>query len=119
MWDGGAARARLSASEAELDQARAAYRSTLLTALQEVEDALVALQSDSERSAALAEAAAAAETAAQLAGLRFRSGLVDFQTVLETQRSQLAVQDAVASTRTELASGHVRLFKALGGGWTE
>lgn len=117
VWDGGAARARLSASEAELDQARAAYRSTLLTALQEVEDALVALQSDSERSAALAEAAAAAETAAQLAGLRFRSGLVDFQTVLTTERAQLLTQDAWVSARADWSASHVRLFKALGGGW--
>jgi outer membrane protein, multidrug efflux system len=117
VWDGGGARARLTASEAALDQARAAYRGTLLTALQEVEDALVALQSDAERSAALAEAAAAAETAAQLAGLRFRSGLVDFQTVLTTERAQLLTQDAWVSARADWSASHVRLFKALGGGW--
>ena len=55
--------------------------------------------------------------AALLARQRYASGLVDFQTVLETQRSQLNAQDSVASSGAELAADHVRLYKALGGGW--
>jgi outer membrane protein, multidrug efflux system len=117
VWDGGAARAQLTAQQAALEQARGRYRSTLLTALQEVEDALVALRGDGERSLQLAEAAQAAQTAAQLAGQRFRGGLIDFQTVLSTERAQLATQDALASARTDWSADHVRLFKALGGGW--
>jgi outer membrane protein TolC len=38
--------------------------------------------------------------------------------VLETQRTLLATQDSVASTRASLSADHVRLYKALGGGWT-
>ncbi len=117
VWDGGAARAQLTAQQAALEQARSRYRSTLLTALQEVEDALVALRGDGERSLQLAEAARAAQTAAQLAGQRFRGGLIDFQTVLSTERAQLATQDALASARIDWSADHVRLFKALGGGW--
>ena len=52
-----------------------------------------------------------------MARQRFSSGLVDFQTVLETQRTQLNTQDSVASSRADLSADHVRLYKALGGGW--
>jgi outer membrane protein TolC len=117
LWDGGAARAQVRAQQAALDQARTSYRATVLLALKEVEDALVALRNDRERLARLQEAASAATRAATLARQRFASGLVDFQTVLETQRSQLGTQDSLASTGADLGADHVRLFKALGGGW--
>ena len=45
-------------------------------------------------------------------------GLIDFRTVLDTQRTLLSAQDSVASAQASLATGHVRLYKALGGGWT-
>ena len=72
--------------------------------------------SDSD-TASLKTALDAARNAALLATQRYASGVIDFQTVLETQRTLLNVQDSVASAETELASAHVRLYKALGGGW--
>jgi outer membrane protein TolC len=117
IFDGGAARATLRAEQAALVQAQEAYRATILTALKEVEDALVALRGDRERLLRLNLAATSARNAAQMARQRYDSGLVDFQVVLETQRSQLGTQDSVASTQTDLAADHVRLYKALGGGW--
>ena len=48
---------------------------------------------------------------------RYRSGRVDFQTVLSTQRTQLSTQDSVASASADVSADPVRLFKALGGGW--
>ena len=89
----------------------------MLTALTDVEDALVALRGDRERLVQLRIAAEAARNAALLAQDRYSSGLIDFQAVLETQRTQLATQDGVASTVTSLSTNHVRLYKALGGGW--
>jgi outer membrane protein TolC len=77
----------------------------------------VALASTSERLAALQRALEAARNAALLATHRHTSGLIDFQTVLETQRTLLNVQDSVVSAEADLAAGHVRLYKALGGGW--
>ncbi len=118
IFDGGAARAQVSAQQAALDQARAAHRASVLTALKDVEDALVALQGDREKLARLRDAAEAADNAALLARQRYASGLVDFQTVLTTQRTQLSAQDSVAAGDADVASDHVRLFKALGGGWT-
>ncbi|MFT3664184.1 efflux transporter outer membrane subunit [Piscinibacter sp.] len=118
LFDGGALRAQASAQQAALDQARAAHRGAVLAALKDVEDALVALQGDRERLARLRDAAEAADNAALLARQRYASGLVDFQTVLTTQRTQLSAQDSVAAGNADVASDHVRLFKALGGGWT-
>ena len=117
VFDGGAARAQLDAQQAAFDQAQAAYRASLLTALKEVEDALVALRADRERLRRLEQAAAASGSAAELARQRYAGGLVDFQVVLETQRSQLSTQDSVASALADVSADHVRLFKALGGGW--
>jgi outer membrane protein TolC len=117
VFDGGGARAQVRGQQAALLQADAAYRATLLTALTEVEDALVALRGDRLRLSALQSAAESADTAAVLARQRYGSGLVDFSVVLETQRSRLASQDGVASTQAAISSDHVRLYKALGGGW--
>lgn len=119
LFDGGARRAQLRSQQAALDQARALHRSAVLDALKEVEDALVALQGERLRLAALGTAAVAAASADTLARQRFASGLVDFQTVLETQRTAFGAQDAVVSARSELARNHVQLYRALGGGWRE
>jgi multidrug efflux system outer membrane protein len=117
LFDGGAARARVRVQQAALDQAGSAYRSVVLTALKDVEDALVALRGDRERLAHLQAAAEAAGNAALLARQRFNGGLVDFQTVLDTQRSQLLTQDSMTSAHADVSADHVRLYKALGGGW--
>lgn len=117
VLDGGAARAQLRAQQAALQQAAVQYDAVVLTALAEVEGGLVSLRSNRERLRALQEAEQAASHAARLARQRFASGLVDFQVVLETQRSALLTQDAQASALVDLQTDHVRLYKALGGGW--
>ncbi len=117
VFDGGAASAEVRAQQAALDQTRLAYEATVLTSLKDVEDALVALRGDRERKLRLQDAAEAAGNAALLARQRYSSGLVDFQTVLETQRTQLSTQDSVASASADVSADHVRLYKALGGGW--
>lgn len=117
LLDGGAARAQVRVQEAALEQARVNYEATVLAALQEVEDALVALRGERERLQHLQAAAQAAGHAALLAQNRYASGLIDFPSVLETQRTLLSTQDSVASSAASVATGHVRLYKALGGGW--
>jgi outer membrane protein TolC len=89
----------------------------VLTALKDVEDALVTLAGDRTRLSHLQSAATAASNAALLAQNRYSSGLIDFQTVLQTQRTLLTTQDSVASATADISTDHVRLYKALGGGW--
>lgn len=117
IFDGGATAANLRAQEAALTQAQASYQSTVLAALKEVEDALAALRGHRARLQHLQGAASAAKLAAELAQQRYASGLIDFQTVLTTQRTLLSAQNSVASTQTDIGTDHVRLYKALGGGW--
>lgn len=118
VLDGGRTRAQVRLQEAARDEAGAVWRATVLAALREVEDALVGLRSARERLVAEQAAVEAARTAASLAEQRWRSGLVDFANVLQTQRTQLSAEDGLASTNTTLATAHVRLIKALGGGWS-
>ena len=117
IFDGGARRAQVNAQQAALDQAQTAYRAAVLLALKDVEDALVALRGDRLRVVRLGNAADAAAKASLMARQRYSSGLVDFQVVLETQRTQLGTQDALATAGADLSSDYVRLYKALGGGW--
>jgi multidrug efflux system outer membrane protein len=117
LFDGGALRAQVRAQQAALEQANSSYQGTVLTALKDVEDALVALRGDRERLVRLQQAAEAAGNAASMASQRFTSGLVDFQVVLETQRTRLSTQDSVANASADVSADHVRLYKALGGGW--
>lgn len=115
LLDGGAAQARVAAQQAVLEQAEAAWRGSVLSALQDVEDNLAALARDGERVAALERAATAADSALALADARYRSGLTDFTTLLDSQRSALSARNALAGARTDLWLTHVRLAKALGG----
>ncbi len=117
LFDGGALRAQVRVQEAALEQTRVGYEEAVLGALKDVEDALVALQGDRDRLTRLNAAAEAAGNAATLAQHQYASGLVDFQTVLDTQRTLLSAQDSVASTTATIGGDHVRLYKALGGGW--
>lgn len=117
LLDGGAATARAAAQQAALDGAQADYEAAVLTALQDVEDNLVALSTGRERVTLLERATEAADAALLLARHRYQAGLVDFTTLLDAQRSALSARDALAGARTELWLAHVRLAKALGGAW--
>lgn len=117
LIDHGRLAAQLAGRRAEFDAAQLAWRASLLQALREVEDALVALAATREQLDALQLAAQAAGNASLLATQRQASGLIDFQTVLETQRTLLNLQGQVVAAQAELGASHVRLYKALGGGW--
>lgn len=118
LFDAGRLRQQVEIQDALREQALASYQQAVLTALEDVENALVALDNTRRREEALASAEAAARSAADLASQRYASGLVDFQTVLDTERSLLTVQDSLASATAGRATALVQLYKALGGGWT-
>ena len=117
IFDGGALTAQVRAQEAALDQARIAYEAVVLSALKEVEDALISLSTSRQRLLTLRRAAEAARNAALLARFRYNSGLIDFQSVLQTQVTLLSVEDSVANAQAAVGVAHVHLYKALGGGW--
>jgi NodT family efflux transporter outer membrane factor (OMF) lipoprotein len=98
-------------------QAAIAYQASVLRALQDVEDALVALAQDQVARTHLTEAAGAAAEAADLSLKLYSAGLRDFRDVLDTQRSLLSLQDQLAASTANVSNDVVQLYKALGGGW--
>ncbi|MEW6131929.1 MAG: efflux transporter outer membrane subunit [Pseudomonadota bacterium] len=118
IFNAGRLRAQVDIQDAVREQALISYEQTVLDALGEVENALVALAKSRERERALGNAAISARNAALLARNRYSAGLIDFQSVLDTERSMLAVEDSLASTRADGISALIRLYKALGGGWS-
>ncbi len=99
------------------EQALAAYESTILSALEDAENALVSLANARQRRAALTNAAQAAQAAAALARSRYTAGLVAYSTVLDTERTLLSVEDDLKTSEADGTLAVIQLYKALGGGW--
>ncbi|MDZ4149763.1 TolC family protein, partial [Methylicorpusculum sp.] len=99
------------------EQAFALYESTILQALRDVENALVAFSQEKIRRDTLQAAVIAGQSALALAQSQYNSGTIDFLRVLDAQRSLLTVQNQLALSDAEVASNLIRLYKALGGGW--
>ncbi len=117
LFDGFTLQQRQRAAEAGVDQAAADYRLAVLTAFQNVADALHAIRYDtvSLQKALLAESATA-ETL-KLTRIQLTQGQVAIQTVLGAQTTNLQASLAVVQAQTNRFSDTVALFQALGGGW--
>jgi NodT family efflux transporter outer membrane factor (OMF) lipoprotein len=118
LFDAGRIRQNIEVQSALQEQALIRYESTVLGALRDAENALIAYAEEQNRRTALAAAVEAAQSAAQLADAQYRAGLIDFQEVLVIQRSLLSLQDQLSQSEATVTSNLVRLYKALGGGWT-
>ena len=118
VFAGGALRQNLRAQYAVLDQVSAAYEQTVLAAYEEVENALLGWTNEQRRREALVLAVDAARHARELALMQYNSGLVDFQTVVTADRQLISLEDSLAVSEGELTSNLIRLYKALGGGWS-
>ena len=118
IFNAGRIRAGIEAKSEAQEQALLGYQTSVLTALSEVEDALIVCRRSAERLATLELAATSAREAERLARLRYGTGDSDILTVLETQRTSLALEESLVGIRAERASAYVRLYKALGGGWS-
>lgn len=117
IFQGGQIRARIAGQRATTDAALANYRQTVLIALEDVENALVALQNAQAREDALIQAESAAQTSVLYARSQYRAGLIAFPSLLESERSLLSTQDGRSSARAARATALIQLYKALGGGW--
>jgi NodT family efflux transporter outer membrane factor (OMF) lipoprotein len=117
IFSGGARRANVRLQDTKAQEAAIAYAGTVLSALHEVENALVAYGSEQSRRASLEATLGQNRTALTLAQQRYRSGIASFLDVLDAERAQqqteLSLTDSTAMVSTDL----VALYKALGGGW--
>jgi NodT family efflux transporter outer membrane factor (OMF) lipoprotein len=103
--------------DARFQQSVVNYQNTVLTAYQEVEDAMVAFGQSKRESAFRATSAAAAKRSVEISSIQYREGSVDFQRVIDSQRSLVAQQDRWAAARGDIALNLIAMYKALGGGW--
>jgi len=117
LFDAGRLRQQVEIQNALQEQAFLDYQTSILLSLEDVENALVAYADQQVRRRSLLEAAEAAERAVETVRANYVAGLVDFQPVLESQRSLLSFQDDLAQTDGAVTSELIRLYKALGGGW--
>jgi NodT family efflux transporter outer membrane factor (OMF) lipoprotein len=103
--------------DARLQQLLVGYQDVVLRAAQEVEDGLTGYLKSQESAVFAANAVDGAQRAVDLAFVQYREGAVDFQRVLDAQRSLLEEQNTLARTRSSIATNLISLYKALGGGW--
>jgi len=103
--------------DARLQQLLVVYQDTVLQAVREVEDAMVAFVRRQQANGILAEAVRAAKRSADLSLLRYKEGFSGYQRVLDAQQSLVAQQQRYASSQGDAVRSLVAIYKALGGGW--
>jgi outer membrane protein, multidrug efflux system len=117
IFTGGRIRSNIRVQDARLQQSVVRYRSAVLSALEETEDALVNFSNEQSRRERLERAVQANEEAVKLSNDRYRAGLTDFLSVLDAQRELYSNEDLLAQSRTSQTLNLIALYKALGGGW--
>jgi multidrug efflux system outer membrane protein len=119
IFQGGRLTAGLRLARAQQAEAARAYRGTVLNALREVEDALVAYRTDRTGRDKVAEAVRSGETALYLARDSYANGLTDFIQVLDAERTLIGSRQQLVQADVMLIDDVVALYDALGGGWQD
>ena len=117
IFNAGRLRAGVDIAEAQHDQAEIAFRQAVLTALEDVENALVSFTQERIRQGHLLNAAQKQREATRLARSLYQNGSTSFLEVLDAERSLYAAETSLLQSRSALAVNYVTLAKALGGGW--
>lgn len=117
LFDGGTLKARQRAAEEGLNQAQAMYRSTVLTAFQNVADTLHAIHADAHTHAAAERAVTAARVSFELTEQQYRLGYVSYLTLLTAEQNYQQARLSLIQAQASRLGDSVALFQALGGGW--
>ncbi len=119
LFDMGRSRANLELKKGVQEEELLAYQQAVLTALNEVENALIAASKEEEHRQSLTRAVTANRDAVRLATTLYSAGENDFLSVLDAQRSLYVTEEALSVSNKTVATNLVALFKALGGGWKD
>lgn len=119
LFQGGQLRAQYRASKAKFDEAKAAYEQGVLTALQEVSDALITREKLGEARVYNEQAAVALTSAVELATQRYVGGRSSYYEVLQAQQELYPTQRAEVQAQVGELVAVIQLYKALGGGWQD
>jgi NodT family efflux transporter outer membrane factor (OMF) lipoprotein len=117
IFTAGRIEANVDIAEAEAEQALIAYQATVLLALEEVENALIGYQQEQARRDSLRRSVQAGVKSVELAQILYKTGVTNFQNVLDMQRRLAEQQDRLAESEGLVVQYLVSLYKALGGGW--
>jgi outer membrane protein TolC len=118
ILSGGRIRAKIRVQSARQEQAALQYEKAVLTALEDVENALVAHLRERRRQESLRKAVAAERRALDLATQRYTGGLESFLSVLDAQRAVFAAEDELAQSDKNSVLTLIAVYKAFGGGWS-
>lgn len=118
IFNAGNLLAAVEVAEAQRDEYFLAFRSSVLTALEDVENTLVALSEERKRAAKLGESARNYGEAARLSRALYQTGSSSFLDVLDAERSAYSAEDSLLQSRVAITTDYVALAKALGGGWS-
>ncbi|MGZ0708325.1 efflux transporter outer membrane subunit [Coraliomargarita sp. W4R53] len=118
IWDAGRISQNIEVQTEQLLQTYLNYESAVLQSLSEVENALSSIEKRKQQLATLQRATTAAKKSTELAKLQYEAGEVDLLTVLDTQRTELSLEQNLTTTQAQALNAHVQLYKSLGGGWT-
>jgi NodT family efflux transporter outer membrane factor (OMF) lipoprotein len=119
IFHGGALVASVRLSRAQAAEATLNYRKTVLSALQEVEDGLTDLNEDARRATSLKETVAADQRALEVDLSSYQHGLITYISVLSVQLQEVQARQQLAQAQLTQSTDIVKLYKALGGGWTD
>lgn len=117
IFTGGRIQAGVKQSEAFYRELLFTYQQTILTALREVEDALVTTQKAREKLQAQERRVKALEDYAGLARLRYDNGYASYIEVLDAERSLFDSELNAVRTQSDVIIGMINTYKAMGGGW--
>jgi NodT family efflux transporter outer membrane factor (OMF) lipoprotein len=117
IFEGGRLTRTLELRKTTQMEAALLYQRTVLMALHDVDNALIAYSTEQTRHSQLAEALALNRKALDMARDRYTGGVGDFLTVLDSERRVLAAEQALNESQTKISINLVQLYKALGGGW--
>lgn len=117
IFDAGRTRSQVRSAQAAADGAFVAYKATVLAALEDVENAIVALQTAQRREREFVIALDAANNSAILSRSSYRAGLADFLTLSQSEASLISARNGLLQARSDEASALIQLYLALGGGW--
>ena len=118
VFTAGRIRSNVAVQSSREREAAITYRSTILKALEEVENALVSYSQAQERRDRLTESVKQSQLAVELANDQYRAGLADFLSVLDAQREVYANEDQLVQSQAAVTSDLIALYRALGGGWS-
>lgn len=117
IFDAGSRKASVAAAKAEYQGTVASYRQAVLTALQDVEDQLIALDVLQRQYELRQQASAAADEAEQLTLNQYRAGLISYTDVVSVQATALTARTSLAQAARDRQVTTIALIQALGGGW--